>query len=162
MTRYVENFSRVYVANSWKYERYFNMGPSCITIAQPANDKARMALSSFIHALYELDSYAVARIILKDGKDPQLILLAPSIEPDLEALVDVPLPFAEDIRVYRFPTLDRVVTTSGATLAKHRNLPTDDLVDAMSEYVDSMDLSKFGKDDEGFVLNHRYPMILLC
>jgi len=121
-----------------------------------------MALSSFIHALYELDSYAVARIILKDGKDPQLILLAPSIEPDLEALVDVPLPFAEDMRVYRFPPLDRVVTTSGATLAKHRNLPTDDLVDAMSEYVDSMDLSKFGKDDEGFVLNHRYPVMLLC
>jgi ATP-dependent DNA helicase 2 subunit 2 len=113
-----------------------------------------MALSSLIHALYELDSYAVARIILKDDKDPQIILLAPSIEPDLEALVDIPLPFAEDVRVYRFPPLDRVVTTSGATLKKHRNLPTDDLVHAMSKYVDSMDLSTFGKGDEGSVLNH--------
>ncbi len=75
------------------------MGESCITIAQPVNDKARMAMSSLVHALHELESYAVARIVLKNGKDPLIILLAPSIEPDLEALVDVPLPFAQDVRV---------------------------------------------------------------
>jgi ATP-dependent DNA helicase 2 subunit 2 len=109
-----------------------------------------MALSSFIHALHELDSYAVARFVSKDGKDPQMLLLAPSIEPDLEALVDVPLPFAEDVRVYRFPPLDRVITTSGATLTKHRYLPGDELVDAMSNFVDKMDLSKYGRDDDEY------------
>jgi ATP-dependent DNA helicase 2 subunit 2 len=108
-----------------------------------------MALSSLIHALHELESYAVARIVPKDGKDPQIILMAPSIEPDMEALIDVPLPFAEDVRVYRFPPLDRVITTSGAPLTQHRNLPTKDLMDAMSDYVDSMDLSTLGRDDEG-------------
>jgi len=121
-----------------------------MTIAQRTNEKAVMALSSFIHALHELDSYAVARLVTKDGKDPQMLLLAPSIEPDLEALVDVPLPFAEDIRVYRFPPLDRVITTSGATLTKHRYLPGDDLIDAMSKYVDKMDLSEFGRDDDEY------------
>ena len=109
-----------------------------------------MALSSFIHALHELDSYAVARIVTKDGKDPQMLLLAPLIEPDLEALVDVPLPFAEDVRVYRFPPLDRVITTSGAALKKHRYLPSDDLVDAMSKFVDKMDLSEFGRNDDEY------------
>lgn len=132
-----------------QYERYLSMGPSCVTIAESVNDKARMAMSSLIHALHELDSYAVARFVGKDGKDPQILLLAPSIEPDLEALIDVPLPFAEDLRTYRFPPLDRVITTSGATLMKHRNLPSDDLVDAMSDYVDSMDLSTFDKDEDG-------------
>lgn len=125
------------------------MGESCITIAQPVNDKARMALSSFIHALHELESYAVARIVLKDGKEPLIIILAPSIEPDMEALIDVPLPFAEDVRVYRFPPLDKVIGMSGVALEKHRNIPTDDVVAAMSEYVDSRDISNFGKDDEG-------------
>lgn len=127
------------------------MGESCITIAQQTNDKARMALSSLIHALFELDSYAVARIVVKSGKDPVIILLAPSIEPHLESLIDVPLPFAEDIRAYRFPPLDRVITTTGGVLEKHRNLPTEDLLGAMSDYVDSMDLSEFGRDDEGYV-----------
>jgi len=124
------------------------MGESCITIAQPINDKAVMAMSSLVHALHELESYAVARIVTKDGKDPQILLLAPSIEPEMEALIDVPLPFAEDVRVYRFPPLDRVITASGARLTKHRYLPSDELSGAMSDYVDSMDLSTFGKDDD--------------
>lgn len=108
-----------------------------------------MALSSLIHALHELESYAVARIVMKTGKEPLIILMAPMIEPDIEALVDVPLPFAEDLRIYRFPPLDRVITTSGATVTTHRNLPSEDLNDAMSDFVDAMDLSEFGKDDEG-------------
>lgn len=144
-----------------QYERYFNMGTSGITVAQKTNDKARMALSSFIHALHETESYAVARIVVKDGKGPQLLLLAPSIEPSLESLIDVPLPFAEDVRLYRFPPLDTVVTISGATLIKHRFLPTVDLTDAMSAFVDSMDLSNFGLDDEGYVLALQFNKTLL-
>ncbi|TVY18689.1 ATP-dependent DNA helicase II subunit 2 [Lachnellula arida] len=132
-----------------KYERYLNMGECNITVAQSVNDKAKMALSSLIHALHELDSYAVARIVTKDGKGPQLLVMAPSIENEVEALLDVPLPFAEDVRIYSFPPLDRVITTSGAIMKKHRNLPNDDLVKSMSDYVDSMDLSGFGRDENG-------------
>lgn len=125
------------------------MGESRITVAQATNDKARMAFSSLVRALYELESYAVARLVEKEGKAPQIVLLAPLVEPDLEALIDVQLPFAEDMRVYRFPPLDRVITASGATLTKHRYLPDDDLAMAMNDYVDRMDLSTAGKDDEG-------------
>ncbi|KFY63939.1 hypothetical protein V496_03567 [Pseudogymnoascus sp. VKM F-4515 (FW-2607)] len=145
----VTSFSIVGFIPAERYERYFNMGESCVTVAARSNDKARLALSSLVHALAELESYAVARIVLKDGKDPQLVLLTPSIEPELECLIDVPLPFAEDVRLYRFPPLDRVITLSGQTMTKHRNLPTDELTNAMSAYVDAMDISTFGKDDEG-------------
>ena len=141
-------------ANAHQHEKFLNLGESGITIAQRTNPKAVMALSSFIHALHELDSYAVARIVVKDGKDPQMLLLAPSIEPELEALIDIPLPFAEDVRVYRFPPLDRVITTSGATLTKHRYLPSDDLTDAMSNFVDKMDISQFGRDDDKYGLRN--------
>ncbi|KAM0286283.1 hypothetical protein ACHAQH_001013 [Verticillium albo-atrum] len=132
-----------------KFEPFLSMGESCITVSRKHDDEAQLALSSLIHALYELSSYAVARIVLKDGKEPHLILLAPGIEPDLECLYDVPLPFAEDVRGYQFPPLDRVVTVSGQTLTKHRLIPDDDLNDAMSDFVDSMDLDTFIKDDEG-------------
>ncbi|KAH8664991.1 SPOC like C-terminal domain-containing protein [Tricladium varicosporioides] len=146
----VESFTIIGFVPSDKYARYLNMGSSCITVAQSINDKARMALSSLIHALFELDSYAVARIVTKAGKDPEIVLLAPELlDGGNEALIDVPLPFAEDVRIYQFPPLDRVVTTSGATVSKHRNLPSNDLQKAMSDYVDAMDLSTFGKDDEG-------------
>jgi len=128
------------------------MGECGITVAQSVNDKAKMGLSSLIHALHELDSYAIARIVTKDGKDPQLLVMAPFIEPDVEALLDIPVPFAEDVRVYRFPPLDRVITTSGVTMKKHRNLPSDDLVKTMSDYVDAMDLSTFGKNEDGYAI----------
>lgn len=109
-----------------------------------------MAFSSLVHALYELDSYAVARLVKGTNKEPQMLLLCPSIEPGKECLIDVPLPFAEDVRTYRFAPLDRIVTTSGTTIRTgHRYLPSDDLQQAMDTYVDGMDLSTFGRDDDG-------------
>ncbi len=132
-----------------KYERFLEMGRSALTVAKRHDEKNTMALSSLIHALYELESYAVARLVRKTNAEPRIVLLAPNIEPDFECLYDVELPFAEDIRSYRFPPLDRVVTVSGKVLTVHRNLPSGALRDAMDAYVDSMDLSTLGKDDEG-------------
>ncbi|THX20790.1 putative Ku family DNA helicase [Aureobasidium pullulans] len=132
-----------------QYERYLDMSKSHVIIAERINEKAIMALSSFIRALYELETYAVARLVPKQGKSPTMVLLAPSVDADAECLFEVELPFAEDLRSYRFPALDKIVTVSGKELKQHRFLPSDDLMDAMSNYVDAMDLSKFGEDEEG-------------
>ena len=125
------------------------MSVSNVIIAQRTNTKAALALSSLIHALYELDSYVVARLVTKDDRPPLQVLLAPSLETEHECLLEVQLPFAEDVRPHKFAPLDRVVTVSGKVLKEHRTLPNPDLYDAMSAYVDSMDLSTFGKDDDG-------------
>lgn len=109
-----------------------------------------MALSSLIHALFETESYAVARLVSKTDKAPLLLLLAPFIEVDCECLLDVQIPFAEDVRSYKFPPLDRVVTVSGKPIKEHRNLPNEALTKAMSDYVDHMDLSTLGRDDDGY------------
>jgi ATP-dependent DNA helicase 2 subunit 2 len=127
-----------------------SMSVSSIIIAQKTNNKAMMALSSLIWALSELESYAIARLVPKAGKPPVLLIVAPSIENDYECLLDVQLPFVEDVRSYKFPPLDRVLTVSGKVITAHRNLPTEELSSAISDYVDSMDLSTFGKDDEGY------------
>ena len=126
-----------------------SMSVSNVIIAQKTNTKAIMALSSLIHALFELESYAVARLVPKADKDPVPLLLAPSIEVDYECLLEVQLPFAEDVRSYKFPPLDKVVTMSGKVIKEHRNLPNDALSSAMSDYVDQMDLSAYGKDEDG-------------
>lgn len=142
----------------YQYDRFMNMSTCNVIIAQKTNEKASMALSSFIHALFELDCYAVARLVVKDNKSPLLVLLAPSIEPDFECLLEVHLPFVEDVRSYKFPPLDRVLTVSGKTVEEHRNLPSEDLMNAMSKYVDSMELVE--KDDTGFVQFLLYLRVL--
>ena len=116
------------------------MSRSNIIVGSKVNDKAIVALSSFIHALIELDILAIARLVVKDGKPPIIVIMAPLIEPDYECLIDVELPFAEDVRQYKFAPLDTVKTISGKKLDKHRFIPSEELQEAMNDYVDSMDI----------------------
>ncbi|KAI8941189.1 ATP-dependent DNA helicase II subunit 2 [Plenodomus lindquistii] len=132
-----------------EFERYLPLSRSSFIVPQKANPHAQLCLSSFIHALYEAECYAVARLVTKELKPPVMVLLAPRIELEWEALIDVELPFEEDMRRYKFPPLDRKLTVSGKTITEHKDLPTQDLVNAMSDYVDAMDLSAFGRDDDG-------------
>ncbi|KAB2109067.1 ATP-dependent DNA helicase II subunit 2 [Alternaria gaisen] len=132
-----------------EFDRCLPLSRANFIVPQKANPQAQLALSSFIHALYEADCYAVARLVAKDLKPPVLLLLVPRIELEWEALVDVELPFEEDMRRYKFPPLDRKLTVSGKTITEHKDLPTDELLNAMSHYVDVMDLSTFGRDEDG-------------
>ncbi|PHH89096.1 hypothetical protein CDD83_6639 [Cordyceps sp. RAO-2017] len=143
-----KSFSIVGFIPCSKYEPMLSMGEACVTYARKNEARSELAMSSLVWALMELESFAVARLVTKDGRDPSLVLLAPHIEPGVECLYDVPLPFAEDVRSYRFPPLDRVLTVSGQTLTQHRLLPSDELNEAMSDYVDAMDLSTYGMKGE--------------
>jgi ATP-dependent DNA helicase 2 subunit 2 len=125
------------------------MSRTNVIIASKTDEKSYMALSSLVHALYEAESFGIARFVSKDGRNPVILLLAPSIEPNLECLIDIELPFAEDVRSYKFPSLDKIITVSGKVLTQHRNLPSDQLKQAMSDYVDQMDLSTLGRDEDG-------------
>ncbi|KAF2860797.1 SPOC domain-like protein [Piedraia hortae CBS 480.64] len=132
-----------------KYRRCMDMSRTNMIVAQKLNDRAAMALSSLIHALWELETYAIARFVKKQNEQPRILLLAPNVEPGFECLYDVELPFQEDVRQYKFPPLDRVITVGGKELKEHRNLPSEELVNSMSDLVDGMDLMEFGRDDDG-------------
>ncbi|KAK5275302.1 ATP-dependent DNA helicase yku80, partial [Exophiala xenobiotica] len=121
-------------------ERYMLLDNSNMIVAQKGNDKAALALSSLVHALFEVGSVAVGRLVKKDMQDPILTILSPLAEADIECLVENVLPFAEDMRSYRFPPLDKVLTVSGKELTEHRNLPSQRLVKSMSDFVDNMSL----------------------
>jgi ATP-dependent DNA helicase 2 subunit 2 len=128
-----------------------SMDKSHLVVPMRTNTKAIMAMESFSQALHELETYAVARLVTKSGKSPTLVLLTPCIEPGYtKCLYEVELPFAEDLRAYKFPPLDRILTISGKVLKEHRHLPSPALQDAMDNFVDQMDISKLEIDDEGY------------
>jgi ATP-dependent DNA helicase 2 subunit 2 len=138
--------------NAVKFDRYMEMTRTSIIIAARGDPRHTMGLSSLIHALHGTKQYAVARFVAKMNKAPLLLLLAPMIEDGYECLVDSELPFTEDIRSFKFPPLDKVVTVAGKHIFQHRTLPNDKLKEAVSHYVDSMDLSVAGKDN-GYTSN---------
>ncbi|KAF9690959.1 hypothetical protein EKO04_011122 [Ascochyta lentis] len=136
-------------AREEEFERYLPMSRTNYIVPQRMNQQAQLALSSFIHALHEGGLYAIARLVTKEDKPPVMVLLSPRIEPDFECLIDVELPFEEDMRRYKFPPLDRKLTVSGKVITEHKDLPNPDLTAAMDAYVDAMDLSTFAEDEDG-------------
>jgi ATP-dependent DNA helicase 2 subunit 2 len=139
-------------------ERYMIIDTASMLVAQKGNDKAAFALSSLIHALYELGSVAVARFVKKDMAEPAITVLSPLVEADFECLIENTLPFAEDVRTYRFPPVDKVLTVSGKTLTEHRNLPNQDLLQSMSDFVDDMSLME--GDEETFEIDDTFSPTL--
>lgn len=139
-------------------ERYMVLDNTNILVARKLDSKAAFALSSLVHALFELGSCAIARFVKKDMSEPQLTLLSPLVTGEIECLIENDLPFAEDIRQYRFPPLDKIVTVSGKTLTSHRNLPNDELLSAMDQFVDNLSLmngeERFAMDDTFSPLLH--------
>ena len=141
-------------------ERYVFLGQTHMIVAQKLNDKAVFALSSLIHALFEVGSVAIARLVKKNMAEPQLTMLSPQIDSDIECLIENDLPFAEDLRIYRFPPVDKVITVSGKSLSTHRNLPSSDLMDTMSNYMDSMSLVNASTSEQRFPMEDVYSPLL--
>lgn len=139
-----------------QYARYMATGESSLIVAQKANPEASLALSSLIHALYESQFYALARLVKKDNVAPVMVMLAPNIEPDFESLLEVALPFAEDVRNFKFAPLDRVRNSKGEALKKHRYLPSDKLTEAMSTFMDDMNLDTM-RDADGILTDGLPP-----
>ncbi|OQV05397.1 Ku70/Ku80 alpha/beta domain-containing protein [Cladophialophora immunda] len=140
-------------------ERYMLMDNTNMIVPQKGNDKAALALSSLIHSLYELGSVAIGRLVKKDMVEPILTLLSPLVEADFECLIENILPFAEDLRSYRFPPLDKVLTVSGKALTEHRNLPSESLLQSMSDFVDSMSLLR-DEDEEMMAIDDTFSPLL--
>ncbi|KAF2798118.1 ATP-dependent DNA helicase II [Melanomma pulvis-pyrius CBS 109.77] len=134
-----------------KFDRYLAMSRANHVVAQKGNDKAQLALSALTHALFEADCYAIARLVAKDNKAPVVVLLVPRLEGEVENLIEVELPFEEDMRRYKFPPLDKKLTITGKVITEHKDLPNDNLMAAMSDYVDAMDLSTLGEDGEEYM-----------
>jgi ATP-dependent DNA helicase 2 subunit 2 len=61
------------------------------------------------------------------------------------------MPFADDVRKYTFASLDNLVSKKGELITEHPYLPTEEQLDAMDKFVDSMDLMDAGdKDQDGY------------
>ncbi|KAL2889122.1 ATP-dependent DNA helicase 2 subunit 2 [Ceratocystis lukuohia] len=142
-----KSFSILGFVEKSSYDTVLNMGESCVIHARSSEPSSALKLAALATAMENSGAYAVARYVAKDWKEPQLLILIPDSQE--QCLYDVPLPFSEDVRRYQFPPLDRVPTVGGGSLTKHQLLPEKALDDAMSDFVDSMDLSQWAIDEDG-------------
>jgi ATP-dependent DNA helicase 2 subunit 2 len=74
------------------------MGSVDAIVADPDDEQSCLALSAFIHALYELDQVMIVRYVKRANAQPLVGFLSPAIGNDVELLYFSQLPFNEDIR----------------------------------------------------------------
>ncbi|KAK0198079.1 SPOC domain-like protein [Armillaria mellea] len=133
-----------------RFRHELSMGEIQYVWADPSSPQQQVALSSIVQAMYEKGVMAIARWVTKDGMDPKMGVLSPAIFDKVECLLWAQMPFADDVRKYTFPSLDRLVNKKGEVITEHPYLPTEEQLDAMDNFVDAMDVMAAGeKDEEG-------------
>ncbi|CCL99640.1 uncharacterized protein FIBRA_01660 [Fibroporia radiculosa] len=151
-----------------RFRREYAMSEVTYVWADPVQPLQQVALSAVVQAMYEKGAFAIARWIARDGADPKMGVLVPTMFEKVDCLLWVQvcrlfyayttpeslsiakMPFADDVRNFAFPSLDMLINKKGEIIATHPYLPTEDQMDAMERFVDAMDLMEAGeKDDEG-------------
>ena len=123
------------------FDRNLVIGEPSYLYADPKNNMSQLAFSSIVKSLASNDLAAVVRFVRKDNERPLLGVCFPVSTSSIDYLQFVRVPFADQMRHFSFPSLDRVVTVSGHTLRDHKLLPNDKMCGLMDEFVASMDLT---------------------
>ncbi|XP_030843748.1 X-ray repair cross-complementing protein 5 [Strongylocentrotus purpuratus] len=123
-----------------KIKKHQQIGNSVyIFYAQPDDQAAAMSFSALVNALYETNSVAIVRRAYSGSSAPRIGFLAPHIKANYEALFYIELPFAEDLRMYTFMSLDN----------NKRCQPSEEQLAAVDSLIDNMDLMTAEEDEDG-------------
>ncbi|KAF9242344.1 SPOC domain-like protein [Melanogaster broomeanus] len=130
------------------FNRSHPMSEVSYVYASPTSGPDQLAFSSIVQAMYEKGVLAIARMVSRDGADPKMGLLSPIVWQNVDVLLWVQMPFADDARHYTFPSLSTLTSRSGEKITKHPYIPTEEQLEAMDKFVDAMDLMQGGEKDE--------------
>ncbi|KAJ3774869.1 SPOC domain-like protein [Lentinula raphanica] len=130
-----------------KFRREYSMGEVQYIWGNPDNPTAQCAISSIVQAMYEKGVLAVGRWVTGDGRDPKMGVMSPALFEKVHCLLWVPMPFADDLRKYTFPSLNELRNKKGEIVTEHPYLPTETQLEAMDDFVDAMDLMEAGRDE---------------
>ncbi|KAI7905002.1 SPOC like C-terminal domain-containing protein [Cokeromyces recurvatus] len=119
---------------------YLYSNAHIITAGNYCTEESALALRSFAYALYEKGCLALVRYVFKDDGQPKIGVLHPELVLGSEGIPDTLLlqyfniPFAEDIRDYKFRSF------------KNPRVNDPKGIELMNNLVDSMNLDQIGKE----------------
>lgn len=129
---------------SHTFRRDWIVGEPAYIHADQKDLPSQQALSSIIHALHRNNLIVLVRYARKENEKPYLGLCVPVIEGAHEYLQFLRIPFADQLRNYSFPSLERE-----GKRGKSKHLPSDEQCAAMDKFVESMDLGvQEGEDNK--------------
>ncbi|KAI9014097.1 SPOC like C-terminal domain-containing protein [Hyaloraphidium curvatum] len=134
--------------------RHYYHGQTMQVQADPGDTWSCLAFSALCGALVETDMLLLVRLVTKDDRAPKIgVLVGRGEIEDLGAkqrMMFVQLPYAQDIRHYSFTSLDTILKEPDQRPRKRRHKydtrqqPTEEVEDAMDQWIEAMDLSSAG------------------
>lgn len=123
-----------------KIKRHQQVGNSVyVFVPQPDDQAAAVSFSALVNALYETNSVAIVRRAYSASSSPRIGFLIPHIKAQYEGLFYIELPFAEDLRMYTFASLDN----------NKKCQPSEEQLSAIDGLIDNMDLMTAEEDEDG-------------
>ncbi|XP_071033496.1 X-ray repair cross-complementing protein 5 isoform X2 [Parasteatoda tepidariorum] len=128
--------------------RYHYIGDkSMYVFGQKNRELAGVILAPFIQALHDTKMVAIVRYVYSARSAPKIGFLSPKIKINYRCLIFIALPFMEDLRHFIFSPLH----------SSPKNIPTDEQLSAVDDFITSMDLSTANMDDEGNLVEALKP-----
>ncbi|PIA58751.1 hypothetical protein AQUCO_00500594v1 [Aquilegia coerulea] len=128
--------------NATNIMRHYYMKDVYIFIAQPANMKAILAVSALVRAMKENNMVAILRCVWRQGQGNVVVGVLTPNESNAESMPDSfffnVLPFAEDVRDFRFPSFSKFPPSMQ---------PNEQQQDAADKLVMMLDLAPPGKEE---------------
>ncbi|EJD55401.1 SPOC domain-like protein [Auricularia subglabra TFB-10046 SS5] len=135
----------------FKFRRDWAMGEVTYVWPDARSGRHQAALSSLVRSMSEKQVYGYCRLISRDNSSPKMCVLRPENVNGVDCFLMVQMPFSNDVRSFGFESLTRLYSKKGTQITQHPLLPTDEQLTAMEAFVDSMDLMRAEKTEEGRV-----------
>ncbi|KAL7414516.1 hypothetical protein BDY24DRAFT_385475 [Mrakia frigida] len=137
-----------------EFDREFEMGEVRYAWPSPDSAKSQIQLSSLVQAMLghaDGEYYAIFRYCYSNNSSPHLCVAKGAVHYQGQHYLQfVQLPFADDYRRFYFSPLENVVNSKRQLVTTHSTIPTDAQREAISNLVDTMDVSEQGEvDDDG-------------
>uniref|UniRef100_A0A1B6HY89 Ku domain-containing protein n=1 Tax=Homalodisca liturata TaxID=320908 RepID=A0A1B6HY89_9HEMI len=118
--------------------RHMFMGDSAHYIVPRKGIKgAQIAVTALVQALLEESMVAIVRKVYSKNSAPKIGALIPTCEDEFYFFYYVQLPYAEDERVVKLPSLSKVQLSQ-------------DQLDAVGQLIDDMDLTQLDEDEDPY------------
>ncbi|EJT98868.1 SPOC domain-like protein [Dacryopinax primogenitus] len=138
-----------------KWHREQALGEVSYVYPSDTSAKAQIQFSAIVQVMAEKGVMMTVRYVWRDGADPKVGVCKAqplgSVEwGGVDCLLFVQMPFADDVRKYKFNSLtDLFDKKTGERIKEHSTLPTQEQQSAMDDFVDAMDLMDATQDEEG-------------
>jgi len=126
-------------------------------LVKPEKDShaSALGLSALAISLSNTNRVALCRYVSADNRSPKMGVMIPNVTEETTALYFVQLPFADDVREFKFDKLEDVLLepmqrkNGKRHRFDHRAVPATEVNQRMDAWIDSMDLMTAARDSEG-------------